>query len=142
MKKTISALMLAAILVPGIALAQPGRDDHRGGPDRGNDRGGDHRGPGDNRGDNHGPGMRGPGMGGPGMSMRGPGGAPNGWRQFRQGERFDRSRAWNYQSVDYRRYRQLPPPRRGYHWVRNGNDALLIGITSGIVASVVAGAIR
>jgi Ni/Co efflux regulator RcnB len=34
------------------------------------------------------------------------------------------------------------PPPRGYRWVRNGNDAVLIGITSGIVASVIAGAIR
>jgi Ni/Co efflux regulator RcnB len=130
MKKTISALVVAAMMVPALAMAQPGRDEHRG-PDGGHDRGGDHRGPA----------MRGPGgpaMRGPG----GPGGRPDGWHQFRRGERFDRARAWNYADVDYRRYRGLRAPPRGYHWVRNGNDALLVGITSGIVASVIAGAIR
>jgi Ni/Co efflux regulator RcnB len=36
---------------------------------------------------------------------------------------------------------QRPPASspRGYRWVRNGNDALLIGITSGVIASVIAG---
>jgi len=33
-------------------------------------------------------------------------------------------------------------PPRGYHWVRNGDDALLVGITSGIIASVIVGATR
>lgn len=128
MKKTISAIMLAALVVPSMAMAQPGRDDNRGGDHRGgNDRGGDHRGPG--------------GQGGPGWNGGGRGGQPNGWRQFRKGERFDQGRAWNYADVDYRRYNRLRPPPRGYRWVRNGNDAVLIGITSGIVASVIAGAI-
>jgi Ni/Co efflux regulator RcnB len=31
---------------------------------------------------------------------------------------------------------------RGYRWVQSGNDAVLVGITSGIIASVLAGAIR
>ena len=44
--------------------------------------------------------------------------------------------------IDYRRYRRLRPPPRGYHYVRSGNDAILIGITSGIVAAVIADAIR
>lgn len=133
MKKTISAIMLAALVVPSMAMAQPGRDDNRGGPDRGGNhgdyRGGDHGG-GDHRGPG-GPGWNGPGRGGP----------PQGWRQFRRGERFDQGRAWNYGDIDYRRYNRLRPPPRGYRWVRNGNDAVLIGITSGIVASVIAGAI-
>ncbi|PKA42499.1 RcnB family protein [Rhizobium sullae] len=38
---------------------------------------------------------------------------------------------------DYRRYRLSPPPR-GYRWVRADNDFLLIGITSGIVSSIIA----
>ncbi|WP_064682753.1 RcnB family protein [Rhizobium bangladeshense] len=39
---------------------------------------------------------------------------------------------------DYRRYRLAPPPR-GYRWVRADNDFLLIGITSGIISSIIAG---
>ena len=66
--------------------------------------------------------------------------AKNNWRTFRKGERFDRSRAQNYRVVDYHSYRsRLRPPPRGYHWVRSGNDAVLVAITSGIVASVVSG---
>ncbi|TCU12917.1 nickel/cobalt transporter regulator [Rhizobium sullae] len=38
---------------------------------------------------------------------------------------------------DYRRYRLSAPPR-GYRWVRADNDFLLIGITSGIVSSIIA----
>ena len=118
MKKTISAMMLAAMMVPAMAMAQPGHDDHRGD---------DHRGPG-------GPAMHGP-------AMRGPGG-PGGFHRSNKGERFDRGMAQNYGDVDYRHYRGLRAPPRGYHWVRNGNDAVLVAISTGIVASVIAGAIR
>jgi len=38
---------------------------------------------------------------------------------------------------DYRRYRLSAPPR-GYRWVRVDNDFLLIGITSGIISSIIA----
>lgn len=125
MRKTISAIVLATLLTPAIAMAQPGRDDHRGG----------YRG-----GPDHGPAMRGPDRGPNRGDFRGPPGRPNNWHQFRQGERFDRGRAWNYGEIDYRRYgNRLRPPPRGYRWVRNGNDALLIGITSGVIASVIAG---
>ena len=64
------------------------------------------------------------------------------YRNWRQGERFDQRYAQNYQVVDYHRYRGLRAPPRGYHYVRSGNDAVLVGITSGIIASVIAGAIR
>ena len=40
--------------------------------------------------------------------------------------------------LDYRRYRLSPPPR-GYRWVKADNDFLLIGITSGIISSIIAG---
>jgi Ni/Co efflux regulator RcnB len=121
MKKTLSALMLATMLMPAMAMAQPGHDDRRG-PD-------------------HGPAMRGPAMHGPAMNgpaMRGPGG----FHRFNKGERFDRTRAMNYSNIDYRRYRGLRAPPRGYHWVRNGNDAVLVAISTGIIASVIAGAIQ
>lgn len=64
------------------------------------------------------------------------------YRHWRKGERFDRRYAQNYRQIDYRQYRGLRAPPRGYHYVRSGNDALLVGITSGVIAAVVAGAIR
>lgn len=63
---------------------------------------------------------------------------PNRGNPFRKGQRFDRMRAPNYRVIDYRHYRRLSPPPRGYHWVRSGNDALLVAITSGVIASVIA----
>ncbi|SFB37797.1 regulator RcnB of Ni and Co efflux [Rhizobium sp. NFR07] len=39
---------------------------------------------------------------------------------------------------DYRRYRLSAPPR-GQHWVKVDNDFLLVGIASGVIASVIAG---
>lgn len=57
---------------------------------------------------------------------------------FRQGQRFDAHRAPHYTVVDYRRYHRLKAPPRGYHWVRSGNDALLVAIGTGLIASVVA----
>lgn len=63
----------------------------------------------------------------------------NGWRK---GERFNYRQARNYQVIgNYRQYHLNAAPR-GYRWVRSGNDAVLVGITSGIIASVLANAIR
>ncbi len=66
------------------------------------------------------------------------------YRTWRKGQRFDRRYAQNYRVVDYRQYRQrrLYAPPRGYQWVRSGNDAVLIGVTSGIVSAVLSGALR
>ena len=61
---------------------------------------------------------------------------------WRKGERFDRAQARTYRQIDYRQYRGLRAPPRGYRYVQSGNDAVLIGITSGIVASVLSGVIR
>ncbi|WP_242124689.1 RcnB family protein [Sphingobium sp. Sx8-8] len=63
-------------------------------------------------------------------------------RRWARGQRFDRRYARDYRVInDYRGYRLKAPPR-GYHWVRSGNDAVLVAIASGIVASVITGAIR
>lgn len=63
-------------------------------------------------------------------------------RRWAKGQRFDRRYATNYRVIDnYRGYRLQAPPR-GYRWVRSGNDAVMVGITSGIIASVIAGVIR
>lgn len=65
------------------------------------------------------------------------------YRRFAKGQRFDRRYAQNYRVVDWRQYRgrRLYAPPRGYHWVRSGNDAVLVGVTSGIIGAVIAGAI-
>ncbi|HZU64500.1 MAG TPA: RcnB family protein [Novosphingobium sp.] len=135
MRKILNTLLAAALVAPMLAPAAAMADPY------------DHGGPGWHGDRDHGPGPGGPGWHGD----RGPGwhgdrgwhdGRPGDWRQFRRGERFDRDRAWRYGELDYRAYHGLRRPPRGYHWVRNGDDALLIGITSGIVASVIVGAIR
>lgn len=66
------------------------------------------------------------------------------YRKWQRGQRFDRRHAANYRVVDYRQYRaqRLWAPPRGYQWVRSGNDAVLVGITSGLIAAVIANAIR
>jgi Ni/Co efflux regulator RcnB len=64
------------------------------------------------------------------------------YRNWKRGQRFDSRYARNYRQVDYRQYRGLRAPPRGYRYVQSGNDAVLIGITSGIIAAVFAGMIR
>ncbi|MDQ2877808.1 MAG: RcnB family protein [Pseudomonadota bacterium] len=67
----------------------------------------------------------------------------NGYRNWRKGERFDRRHARNYRSInDWRAYRgrHLYAPPRGYHWVRSGNDAVLVAVTGGLIGAVLAGA--
>ena len=64
------------------------------------------------------------------------------YRDWRRGERFDYRYARNYRVIDNPYYYRLRPAPRGYRWVQSGSDAVLIGITTGIVASVLAGAIH
>ncbi|GGD69669.1 RcnB family protein [Croceicoccus mobilis] len=61
---------------------------------------------------------------------------------FKKGEKFDSKRATNYRVINYRDNRRLSAPPSGYRWVQNGNDALLVGITSGIVSAVVSNALN
>lgn len=68
--------------------------------------------------------------------------APQYRSNWRKGERFDTRQARNYRQIDYRKYRGLRAPPRGYRYVQSGNDAVLVGITSGIIAAVIANAIR
>ena len=65
------------------------------------------------------------------------------YKSWRKGQRFDSRYARNYRQVDYRGFRgRLKAPPRGYRYVQSGNDAVLVGITSGIIAAVIANAIR
>lgn len=64
------------------------------------------------------------------------------YRSWNRGDRFDTRYARNYRQIDYRQYRGLRTPPRGYRYVQSGNDAVLIGIASGLVAAVFANMIR
>jgi Ni/Co efflux regulator RcnB len=64
------------------------------------------------------------------------------YRKWAKGQRFDRRYAPQYRVINSPRAYRLQPAPRGYHWVQSGNDAVLVGITSGIVASVLANMIR
>jgi Ni/Co efflux regulator RcnB len=64
------------------------------------------------------------------------------YRTWHRGERFDTRYARNYRQIDYRHYRGLNAPPRGYRYVQSGNDAVLVGIASGVIAAVFANMIR
>ncbi|GAB5483337.1 MAG: hypothetical protein Pars92KO_30940 [Parasphingorhabdus sp.] len=58
-----------------------------------------------------------------------------------KGQRFDHRHAVNYRVIGNPRAYHLANAPRGYRWVRSGNDAVLVGITSGIVGAVIGNAI-
>ena len=58
-------------------------------------------------------------------------------RRWRQGQRLDR-RYGSYYVVNDWRTRRLPAPRRGYHWVRSGDDYVQAALVGGLIASVIA----
>ena len=62
--------------------------------------------------------------------------------RFRVGQRFDRRYATNYRMIQNPHHYRLHDAPRGYRWVQSGNDALLVGITTGLIASVLANAIN
>ena len=64
------------------------------------------------------------------------------YRSWSRGQRFDSRYARDYRVISSPRAYRLHDAPRGYRWVRSGNDAVLVGITSGIIASVLANAIR
>ena len=63
-------------------------------------------------------------------------------RHWAKGQRFDRRYATNYRVINNPRAYRLSNAPRGYQWVRSGNDAVLIAITSGIIGAVIGNAIR
>ncbi|MCJ2178109.1 RcnB family protein [Novosphingobium album (ex Hu et al. 2023)] len=64
------------------------------------------------------------------------------YKTFRKGEKFEQRYARNYQVIDYRKYKKLPAPKRGYRYVRAGSDVLLIGTTTFKIYAVYSGLIR
>jgi Ni/Co efflux regulator RcnB len=74
--------------------------------------------------------------------FRGPQRAQFQHRDWKRGDRFESRYASNYRVINnYGAYRLHQPPR-GYRWVQSGNDAVLIGVTTGIIAAVLANSIR
>lgn len=63
------------------------------------------------------------------------------YNHWKKGDRFDRRYATNYRVISSPRDYRLYNAPRGYHWVRSGNDAVLVGITSGIVSAIITNAI-
>ena len=69
--------------------------------------------------------------------------AANNYRRWNKGQRFDRRYAQNYREIpNWQQYRgrRLYAPPRGYHWVRSGNDAVLVAVAGGVIGAVLAGA--
>ncbi len=69
--------------------------------------------------------------------------APQRYRNWARGQRFDSRYARNYQVVNnWQQYRgrRLYAPPRGYHWVRSGNDAVLVAVAGGLIGAVLSGA--
>jgi Ni/Co efflux regulator RcnB len=62
------------------------------------------------------------------------------YRVFRKGDRFDSRQARNYRTVNNPRAYGLDNAPRGQHWVRSGNDALLVGVIGGVIGAIVANA--
>jgi Ni/Co efflux regulator RcnB len=63
-------------------------------------------------------------------------------RSWSRGDRFDSRYATNYRVISSPRNYRLHDAPRGYRWVQSGNDALLVGLTTGLIASVLANAIN
>ena len=60
------------------------------------------------------------------------------YHQWNRGQRFDRRYASNYQVIGNYDYYRLGAPPRGYHYVRSGDDIILVAIASGIIGAVFA----
>lgn len=63
-------------------------------------------------------------------------------RRWAKGQRFDRRYATNYRVIRTPRAYRLHDAPRGYYWARSGDDALLVGGGSGVIAAVFANVIR
>lgn len=62
-------------------------------------------------------------------------------KRWAKGQRFNSRHAVNYRVINNPRAYRLSNAPRGYRWVRSGNDAVLVGITSGIIGAVFGNAI-
>lgn len=146
--KTLMAGAAALALMAGPALAQPGPEqghDQHGGQQH--DQGHGPQGGPNDHGPQGGPGDHGP-QGRPGD--HGPQGGPNNYHhedyhhgpsgphgQWARGDHFNGTRRV-IPHGDWNRYHlHAPPP--GYEWVNYNGQFIMIAITSGIIASIIAG---
>ena len=61
-----------------------------------------------------------------------------GFQNWRRGQRLSGEWRNRYQEVDYRN-EHLPPPRHGYHYVRDDTgNILLVAVATGLIASIIA----
>lgn len=67
--------------------------------------------------------------------------APQYRNDWRKGQRFDQRQARNYRQIDYRQYRGLQAPPRGYRYVQSDRNVILVG-NGGIISQIFAGLIR
>ena len=63
-------------------------------------------------------------------------------RRWATGQRFDSRYAQNYRVIHNPRAYRLNDAPRGYRYVQSGNDALLVGIASGLIGAVLYGALN
>jgi Ni/Co efflux regulator RcnB len=63
-------------------------------------------------------------------------------RKWQRGQRFDSRYAPRYRQIDYRQHRGMKAPPRGYRYVQSGNDAVLVSITTGIIAAILVNVLR
>ncbi|MGC4251523.1 MAG: RcnB family protein [Sphingobium sp.] len=63
-------------------------------------------------------------------------------QNWKKGDRFDTRKAPNYRVIDNPRAHHLNDAPRGYRWVQSGNDAVLVGIASGLIAAVLANSVH
>jgi len=61
-------------------------------------------------------------------------------RKWARGQRFDSRYASNYRVITNPRAYRLHDAPRGYRWVRSGNDAVMVAIATGLIASVLGNA--
>ncbi len=60
----------------------------------------------------------------------------NQYKRFSRGDRFERARAANYRTINYRSVRGLKAPGRNAIYVRAGNDVLMINLRTNRVVAV------
>ncbi len=62
------------------------------------------------------------------------------FKRWSRGQRFDYRQARNYRVLSNPHAYRLSAAPRGYRWVQSDKDAVLVGITTGLIASVIANA--
>jgi len=138
LRTAFAALALASTT---LAVAAPQDRDHHGPDNRHDDRGRhDDHGPGDRGHDDHGryrddrrwEGHRPPP---PHYYGHGYDHRPPPPRYYGHWERGHRYYGRNVVVYDYGSYRLRPPPR-GYHWVRENNDFLLVALATGVILDI------